>query len=114
MPRNSKFTGWKMSCYTPEAVANMASVFDDINGLSSEEKNIAARALLRAYRSYDDLGGRFRKGGLDHMYHHLHGLGEMTGDESKKVQKLIESTVLDVLNAVFYLFVSFIIQLISF
>jgi hypothetical protein len=53
------------------------------------------------------------KGGLDHMYHNLHR-GEMTGDESKKVQKLIESTVLDVLDAVFSLFVFFFIQLISF
>ena len=85
-----------------------------IDGLSLEEKNIAARALLRAYRSYDDLGGRFRKGGLDHMYHNLHVLGEMTGDESKKVRNLIESTVLDVLDAVLYCFVSFFIQLISF
>ena len=98
----------------PEAVANIASLFDDIDGLSLEEKNIAARALLRAYRSYDDLGGCFRKGGLDHMYHNLHGLGEMTGDESKKVRNLIESTVLDVLDAVLYRFVSFFIQLISF
>ena len=46
------------------------------------------------------------------MYYKLHR-GGMTGDESKEVQKLIESTVLDVLNAVFSLFVSF-IQLISF
>ena len=109
MPCNTadSSTASKMSCYTPEAVANMALVFDDIDGLSLEEKNIAVRALLRAYRSYDDLGSRFSEGGLDHMYYHLHGLGEMTGDESKKVRKLIESTVLDVLDAVFYLFVSF-------
>ena len=92
----------------------MASVFADIDSLSLEEKNVAARALLRAYKSYDNLGGRFRKGGIDHMYHHLHGQGEMTGDESKKAQKLIESTVLDVLDAVFCLFVSSFIQLISF
>jgi hypothetical protein len=100
MPHNT-FTAWKMSCYTPEAVTNMASIFDDIDGLSLEEKNIAARALLRAYKSYDDLDGRFGKGGLDHMYHNLHR-GEMTGDESKKVQKLIESTVVDVLDGVFF------------
>jgi hypothetical protein len=48
MPHNTanSFTAWKMSCYTPEAVINMALVFDDINVLSLEEKNIAACALL--------------------------------------------------------------------
>lgn len=41
------------------------------------------------------------------IYHHLHGLGEMTGNKSKKVQKLMKSTVLDVLNGVSFVFFVF-------
>lgn len=57
-----------MTYYAPEAVTNMALVFDKIDGLSLEEKNIAAHALLQAYRSHDNIVDCFRKGGLDDMY----------------------------------------------
>ena len=33
-----KTDSWKMSCYMPEAVTNMASLFDEIDDLSLEER----------------------------------------------------------------------------
>ena len=45
-PSMPHITASKMTYYAPEAVTNMALVFDKIHGLSLEEKNIAAHALL--------------------------------------------------------------------
>lgn len=86
--------------YTPEGVASLAAFFRRIPELSPEQRNTAARAILRANKSEDDTRATCKDGGLDSLYIDLHGLGEAQGDEAKQISHLQDRTMRDVLDAV--------------
>lgn len=86
--------------YTPEGIASLAALFRRIPELSPEQRNTAARAILRANKSEDDTRATCKDGGLDLLYIDLHGLGEAQGDEAKQISHLQDRTMRDVLDAV--------------
>ena len=94
MPNATTHSINNMFRYTPVGIAALAALFDEIGDLSLAAKNIAAHVILQAYRCYDNLGDWFKDGALDHLYHHLHGLGDAKGQEVKNINKLIEDLVL--------------------
>lgn len=101
--RNSSTPGLLNSLerpYTPSSVAAVATLFRSIPELSPEMRKIAARAILRSQKIFENPCETTKNGCLDMMYVELHGLGEAQGVEAKEIRHLENETHGDLLDAV--------------
>ena len=88
------------TAYTAAGIMAMASLFDDVPGLSPAQKETAVCAILRVGKGIYTEAATPANGGLDLMYSELQEGSEEFQMTMSNFQRVINETLRDLLNVV--------------